>query len=69
MGLLGWPASFQRLMEAAMVGIQKVIVYIDDLFIHTASHDEHLLVLDSVLERLCQHGLKLNLEKCVFGKQ
>ena len=31
MGLLGCPASFQRLMEAAMFGIKKVIVYIDDL--------------------------------------
>ena len=58
MGLLGCPASFQRLMEAAMFGIAKVIVYIDDLLIHTATHDEHLLVLNSVLERLCQHGLK-----------
>ena len=56
-------------MEAAMFGIKKVIVYIDNLLIHTASHDKHLLVLDSVLERLCQHGLKLNLEKCGFGNQ
>ena len=69
MGLLGCPASFQRLMEAAMFGIAKVIVYIDDLQIHTATHDEHLIVLNSVLERLCQHGLKLNLEKCVFGNE
>ena len=53
MGLLGCPASFQRLMEADMSGIAKVIVYIDDLLIHTATHDEHLLVLNSVLERLC----------------
>ena len=67
MGLLGCPASFQRLMEAAMIGIGKVIVYIYNLLIHTASHDKHLLVLDFVLERLCEHGLKLNLEKCIFG--
>ena len=69
MGLLGCPASFQRLMEAAIFNIKNVIVYIDDLLIHTASHDEHFLVLGSVLERLCKHGLKLNLEKCVFGNQ
>ena len=49
MGLLGFPASFQRLMEAAMLGIEKVIVYIDDLLIHKASHEEHLLVMASVL--------------------
>ena len=48
--ILGYPASFQRLMEAAMFGIAKVIVYIDNLLIHTATHEEHLLVLNSVLE-------------------
>ena len=42
MGLLGCPASFQRLMEAAMEGISKVIVYIDDLLIHSSSHPEQL---------------------------
>ena len=39
-------------MEAAMFGIKKVIVYIDNLLIHTASHEEHLWGLASVLERL-----------------
>ena len=35
MGLLGSPASFQRLVEAVLKGIPNVIVYIDDLIIHT----------------------------------
>ena len=69
MGLLGCPASFQRLMEAAMQGIAKVIVYIDDLLIHSASHNEHLLILSSVFNRLVEHGLKVNLDKCVFGNK
>ena len=38
MGLLGCPASFQRLVESAMNGIDNVIVYIDDLLVHTSSH-------------------------------
>ncbi len=33
MGLLGCPASFQRLMEAAMKGIPNVLVYIDDVLV------------------------------------
>jgi hypothetical protein len=66
MGLLGCPASFQRLMEATMDGISKVIVYIDDLLIHSSSHPEQLLILDSVMERLASNGLKINLDKCVF---
>ena len=69
MGLLGCPASFQRLMEATMEGISKVIVYIDDLLIHSSSHQEQLLILDSVMERLASNGLKINLDKCVFGNQ
>ena len=69
MGLLGCPASFQRLMEAAMLGIAKVIVYIDDLLIHSASHEEQLLTLSAVLGRLVHHGLKINLDKCVFGNE
>ena len=69
MGLLGCPASFQRLMEAAMLGIAKVIVYIDDLLIHSSSHEEQLASLSAVLGRLVHHGLKINLDKCVFGNE
>jgi Reverse transcriptase (RNA-dependent DNA polymerase) len=34
MGLLGCPASFQRLMKAVVNGISNVIIYIDDLLVH-----------------------------------
>ena len=67
MGLLGCPASFQRLMEAIMRGIDRVIVYIDDLLIHTDSHEEHLKILDETFQRLRQAKVKLNLNKCIFG--
>jgi hypothetical protein len=42
MGLLGCPASFQRLMEGVMRNISNIIVYIDDLLVHTTTHEEHL---------------------------
>jgi len=41
MGLLGCPASFQRLMEAAIKGIPGVLVYIDDILIHSKTHEQH----------------------------
>ena len=69
MGLLGCPASFQRLMEAVLRNIKNVLVYIDDLLIHTATHEEHLKVLEQVFERLHQNHLKINLDKCVFGNK
>ena len=67
MGLLGCPASFQRLVEAVVQGLKNILVYIDDLLVHSSSHPEHLKQLDSLFERLKQHNLKINLKKCLFG--
>ena len=69
MGLLGCPASFQRLMETVVHNISNVILYIDDLLVHSASHEDHLATLDNVLRRLVSHNIKINLQKCVFGSK
>jgi hypothetical protein len=69
MGLLGCPASFQRLMEVVLRDIPNVLVYIDGLLVHTDTHEKHLQVLDQVLARLHKNHLKINLEKCVFGNK
>jgi hypothetical protein len=69
MGLLGCPASFQRLMEGVLHDIQNVLVYIDDLLVHTDTHEKHHEVLDQILARLHKNHLKINLEKCVFGNK
>jgi hypothetical protein len=69
MGLLGCPASFQRLMEGVLRNLQNVIVYIDDLLIHSDTHERHLQILEQLLQRLQQNHLKINLEKCIFGNR
>ncbi len=69
MGLLGCPASFQRLMEMVLRNINNVLVYIDDVLLHTATHEEHLKVLETVFERLHKNHIKVNLDKCVFGNK
>ncbi len=69
MGLRGCPASFQRLMGTVVHNISNVIVYINDLLVHSASHDEHLATLGEVLQRLVNHNIKINLQKCVFGSK
>jgi hypothetical protein len=56
-------------METVVNGLSNVIVYIDDLLVHLASHKEHLVTLNQVLERLVQHNIKINLQKCVFGSK
>jgi hypothetical protein len=67
--LLGCPASFQCLMEGVLRNISNVIVYIDDLLVHTQNHVDHLKVLDQVLARLHTNNLKINLDKCFFGNK
>ncbi len=49
--------------------MQNVFVYIDDLLIHTDTHEKHLQILDQVLTRLQKNHLKINLDKCFFGNK
>ena len=67
MGLLGCPASFQRMMEMILDTIKNVIVYIDDVLIHSKIHDQHLESLEAVFQRFQKYGMKINLDKCFFG--
>ena len=47
--------------------LKNVIVYIDDLLIHSKTHEDHLVTLDEVLQRLTDNNMKINLAKCHFG--
>jgi transposase InsO family protein len=67
MGLAGSPASFSRLMDFIMRGLSFVITYIDDCLVHSRTEREHAEHVRTTLQRLRQHGLKINLEKCTFG--
>jgi hypothetical protein len=49
MGLLGFPASFQRLMEQVLWGLQNIPINIDNVLIHTDTHKKHLEALEQVL--------------------
>jgi len=68
-GLLGCPASFRRLVEGVLRNISNDIIYIEDLLVHMQTHEDHLKVLDQVLDRLHTHNLKINLDKCFFGNK
>ena len=50
-----------------MEGIDNVIVYIDDLLIHSQTHEQHLASLETVMTRLEENNIKVNLSKCFFG--
>jgi hypothetical protein len=69
MGLLGCSASFQRMMESVVFDLQNVMVYIDDLGAHSKTHEEHLVLLQQLFDRLRTAGIKANLKKCFFGAE
>ena len=54
-------------MEKVLDKIQNIILYIDEVIIHTASHENHLKELHNILQRQEHHNLKINRAKCYFG--
>ncbi len=56
-------------MEGVLQNLKNVIVYIDDLLVHSDTHDKHLEILKQVLDQLRQNHLKINLEKCIFDNK
>ena len=70
-GLCNAPATFQRLMDCVLAGLQwsSCLVYIDDIIIIGRSFDEHLHHLQQVLDRLKSAGLKIQPSKCHFLQQ
>ena len=68
-GVSSAPAIFQRTMESILQGLDRVAVYIDDILITGRSEEEHLRVLDEVLQRLEKAGMRLKKSKCTFLSQ
>ena len=70
-GLCNAPATFQRLMDAVLIGLQwsRCLVYLDDVVVPSKSFEDHLQNLKYVLDRFRSAGLKLNLSKCKFGRR
>jgi transposase InsO family protein len=62
-GISAAPGFFQRLMENIMKGISNVCVYLDDILVSGNSLQNHNETLKQVLQRLQEHGVKLNKEK------
>lgn len=65
-GLTNAPATFMRLMELALRGLEweHCLVYIDDIIVFGDSFDVCLKNLELVLERLSSAGLRLKPSKC-----
>jgi len=65
-GLCNAGATFQRLMDIEMTGLNLTVclVYLDDIICYSLSVEQHLERLTTILQRLRSAGLKLKPEKC-----
>jgi transposase InsO family protein len=70
-GLMNAPATFQRVVDMTLSGLNWKIclVYLDDIIVFSPSYEEHIRDLDIVLGRLYGAGLSLKLKKCFFFKE
>ena len=67
-GLCNAPATFQRLMQRVLAGLEwdSCFVYIDDVFVVASTFEEHLERLREVFERLRHASLRLKPKKCLL---
>lgn len=70
-GLSNAPATFQRLMEIALSGLQwtTCLIYLDDVLIFGANFDDQISRIQAVLDRIRAAGLKLKPTKCHLLKE
>ena len=71
-GLCNAPATFERLMETVLAGLQWDIclIYLDDIIVYGRDFDEVIKNLSAVFERLLSAGLKLKPRKCkLFARE
>lgn len=64
-GLMGAPATFQRLMNDLFSDVSSFVsAYIDDVVIHSASWEDHMIHLEEVFHRIHKAGLTVKARKC-----
>ena len=65
-GMKNAPATFQRLVNRVIDGIDGCQAYIDDLVVYADTWDEHMKQLHKLFERLTEANLTINLIKSDF---
>ena len=67
-GLCGAPATFQRMMDSVIHGLESsVAVYLDDVVIFSETWTDHIKHIREVLQQLRKYKLTAKPTKCQFG--
>ncbi|XP_063590436.1 uncharacterized protein LOC134767369 [Penaeus indicus] len=67
-GLVNAPAAFNRLMRSLFGNMEGVETFLDDILVHTTTWDQHCILLEQVLTKLCNANLTARPTKCELGK-
>ncbi|XP_064641360.1 uncharacterized protein K02A2.6-like [Lineus longissimus] len=65
-GIKTAPHIFQKVIDQVLAGLPNVGSFQDDIIIGEDDNDEYLATLETVLERLAKHGIRLKRSKCRF---
>ena len=67
-GMKNAPATFQRLTNQVIAGLDNCVVYIDDILVYSNTWNDHLNHLRALFDRLNKANLVVNLMKSEFAK-
>ena len=63
------PAEFQKAMDYALIGLQHIYCFFDDIIIVSiGTETDHLAYVTKCLKKLDKDNLRINLQKCHFAK-
>ncbi|XP_039618075.1 uncharacterized protein K02A2.6-like [Polypterus senegalus] len=68
-GVSSAPAIFQLVMDQILQGLEHVTCFLDDILITAKTAQQHLQILDAVLSRLEQYGIRVKQAKCSFMQE
>ena len=66
MGAQPSSAAFFKAMSYALQGLGDIVVYCDDLFVHSKNRIDQMAKINDMLHRLATYGLKIAPKKCKF---
>ena len=66
-GLCNAGQTFQRFLDEVLRDLPSCYAYLDDILVASLDHDQHTKDLQALFQRLSEHGLAVNANKCDLG--